>query len=169
MAHALTIWQPWATLIMIGAKPYEFRKWAAPGSHVGDWIVIHAGARSVKLEEVEDLLLRLGGTDDGTGLREDIARPFLAGLFSRMTSGHSRSAGRTVLPLAAGLGTAVLGNPRRATAIFSGGDSTRVDHHVWAWPLSDVQTFAEPIPARGAQGFWPWMPEIFEAVAGATP
>jgi hypothetical protein len=23
---ALTIWQPWASLIMIGAKPYEFRE-----------------------------------------------------------------------------------------------------------------------------------------------
>jgi len=22
---ALTIWQPWASLIMIGAKPFEFR------------------------------------------------------------------------------------------------------------------------------------------------
>ena len=22
---ALTIWQPWASLIMVGAKPYEFR------------------------------------------------------------------------------------------------------------------------------------------------
>src|SRR5690348_14114849 len=24
---ALTIWQPWASLIMMGAKPYEFRRW----------------------------------------------------------------------------------------------------------------------------------------------
>jgi hypothetical protein len=27
MMKALTIWQPWASLIMIGAKPVEFR-WA---------------------------------------------------------------------------------------------------------------------------------------------
>jgi hypothetical protein len=25
---ALTIYQPWASLVMIGAKPYEFRRWA---------------------------------------------------------------------------------------------------------------------------------------------
>src|SRR4051812_29168039 len=24
---ALTIWQPWATLIVLGAKPHEFRRW----------------------------------------------------------------------------------------------------------------------------------------------
>jgi len=28
---ALTIWQPWASLIMAGYKPYEFRGWPAYG------------------------------------------------------------------------------------------------------------------------------------------
>lgn len=32
---ALTIWQPWASLIMIGAKPYEFRSWQPPAWLIG--------------------------------------------------------------------------------------------------------------------------------------
>ena len=28
--RALTIWQPWASLIIIGAKPFEWRRWRAP-------------------------------------------------------------------------------------------------------------------------------------------
>jgi hypothetical protein len=26
----------------------------------------------------------------------------------------------------------------------------------WAWPLSGVEAFVEPVPAQGAQGFWKW-------------
>jgi hypothetical protein len=36
---ALTIWQPWASLIMAGCKPYEFRRWAAPQRLVGQRLV----------------------------------------------------------------------------------------------------------------------------------
>ena len=52
MVKALTIWQPWATLIMIGAKPHEFRGYPAPRFVRNQRIVIHAGARPVKPAEV---------------------------------------------------------------------------------------------------------------------
>lgn len=53
---ALTIWQPWASLIMAGFKPYEFRGWPAPRYVVGQRVVIHAGIRSIKKTEVRDLI-----------------------------------------------------------------------------------------------------------------
>lgn len=37
---ALTVWQPWASLIIMGAKPYEFRKWdyrTRAAGHQGFW------------------------------------------------------------------------------------------------------------------------------------
>ena len=53
---ALTIWQPWASLIMIGAKPYEFRgrSYLAYINHPqpGERMAIHAGARPVRPTEV---------------------------------------------------------------------------------------------------------------------
>lgn len=40
---ALTVKQPWATLIMLGLKPVENRSWRPPSSLIGERFVIHAG------------------------------------------------------------------------------------------------------------------------------
>lgn len=147
----LTIWQPWASLIMIGAKPYEWRRWdyrARSAALEGQRIVIHAGSRPIKPQEVEDILGRL--RDRYSSLIPDVATPLL----ERLRAAH-KCAG--VLPLAAGLGTAVLGKPRHVASLFnSPADSDRIDHHMWAWPLTDIEPFVPPLPARGAQGFWNW-------------
>lgn len=152
MMKALTVWQPWASLIMVGAKPVEFRGWdfteRAPAL-VDQRIVIHAGARPVKAAEVEDLLHRLGSASDMTGLVVDKARELL----ERVRGAHKYR----LLPLAAGLGTALLGRPRNAGLLFGGNvaDSDRGKFN-FAWPVSDPVPFAAPIPIGGSQGFWNW-------------
>jgi len=104
---ALTIWQPWASLIMVAAKPYEFRPKSylryvgAPA--IGERIVIHAGVRPVKPAEIEDLLSRLDTEDHTTGLIPAIARQVLERLPS----------GRKVPGAAAGLRARYRG-PRQA-------------------------------------------------------
>lgn len=151
---ALTVYQPWASLIMVGAKPYEFRRWSFAArfpSLVGQRIVIHASARMIKPGEVLDIVERLA---EGTSaLLPELARPFL----DRLTGGHLQ---RNNLPLACGLGTAVLAEPVRAVDLLelktAGVDSDRIDHAVWAWPLRDLEPFDAPIPRRGLQGFWHW-------------
>jgi hypothetical protein len=148
---AFTIWQPWASLIMIGAKPFEFRHWdyrEREPALEGQRIVIHAGTRPVKPREVDELLARLGTPDDMTGLVIDTARDLLL----KVRAAHKYR----LLPLAAGLGTAVLGRPRNAGTIFTGiSDSDRGEFN-WAWPLTDIQYFSAPIEQRGLQGFWHW-------------
>ena len=42
--RALTVKQPWASLIAAGAKKIENRSWRPPASLVGQRIAIHAGA-----------------------------------------------------------------------------------------------------------------------------
>ncbi|PZA12485.1 hypothetical protein DNX69_10960 [Rhodopseudomonas palustris] len=151
---ALTIWQPWASLVMIGAKPYEFRRWRfADRPHlaklIGQRIVVHAGARPARPAELLDILERI---DQGeSALDRAIARPFLEELLAARLRKETGPA-----PLAAALGTAVLGEPRNCLDLFvdTVADSTRIDEHMYAWPLTDVQAFPEPIPAAGAQGFW---------------
>lgn len=153
---AFTVWQPWASLIMVGAKPYEFR----PASYLderpyrihpqpGDRIVIQAGARTVKPAEVEDLLKRLTTGDDTTGLVVDRARELL----ERVRAAFKYR----LLPLGAGLGTVVIGKPRNAGTIFRRvvEDSDRGRFN-WAWPMSKIEPFAAPIPVCGQQGFWTW-------------
>lgn len=150
--RAFTIWQPWASLIMVGAKPNEFRgkSYLDYINHpqVGDRIMVHAGARAVKYAEVLDLLSRLEREDDHTGLIASVARPLLKRVFDAPKM-------QPILPLGCALGTAVIGEPQLACDLFKLdiADSDRGAFN-YAWPLSDVRAFDAPIPMRGAQGFW---------------
>jgi hypothetical protein len=151
---ALTIWQPWATLIMIGAKPYEFRRWDYRDriDLSGQRIVIHAGARPVKAAEIGDIIDRI--EDHISSLRREIALPLL----QRLKAAYKCQG---VVPLAAGLGTAIIQTPKSVSALFSSpADSDRIDHHMFAWPLTDIRPWAEPVECRGAQGFWTWPMQV---------
>jgi hypothetical protein len=152
MMRALTIFQPWAHLIMIGAKPYEFRRWnylQRQRGLEGQRIVIHASARPVRPAEVEDIIGRV--EDPVLSLRAEIALPLL----TRIRDAYKARG----LVQSAGLGTAILGKPIHAWALFnSPADRYRIfaDDHIWAWPLTDIRPFSRPIPCRGGQGFWTW-------------
>ena len=41
----ISLWQPYASLIACGAKPFETRHWAAPARFIGQRVAIHAAAR----------------------------------------------------------------------------------------------------------------------------
>jgi hypothetical protein len=144
---------------MIGAKPFEFRRWdyrTRGKSLEGNRIVIHAGARTVWPSEIHELLYQLWAGHN-IGLRHEPARELLVKI------GFKPGDGGPMLPIAHGLGTAVLGKPRKASELFGGcADSDRIDHQIWAWPLSDIRPFEPPIPMRGFQGFWQW-PEKIDA------
>lgn len=150
---ALTIYQPWASLIMCRAKPHEFRGWDYSKrfpSMVGERIVIHASVRPIRLVEILDLRNRL--RDGTTGLIPDLALPLLERILDAPK-------GRGVLELGAGLGTAILGKPVSVTEMAKGTvlqDSDRIDHSLFGWPMMDVQPFPEPVIVNGAQGFWNW-------------
>lgn len=150
---AITIWQPWASLIAAGAKPFEWRGWPAPRSMVGRRIAIHAGARKVKREEIADLLLSMEREGSaGTSLDVAIAAPLL----------HRWHTSPGMLPLSSVLCVATLGEPvtareyaRRHSATAA--DSGRIDHTKWGWPLTDIEVLQPFLPAKGAQGFWNWV------------
>jgi len=149
--HALTIWQPWASLIAVGAKPYEWRGWRCPSAFVGRRIAIHAGARPVKKDEIRELLLDIRRDPAATSLDPDIAYPPLETWLAAPGS----------LPLRSILCTAVLGQPITARQYaerqggFSG-DSDRIDHSKWGWPLEQIERLEPIVPATGSQGFWIW-------------
>jgi hypothetical protein len=144
---ALTIWQPWASFIMVGAKPYEFcsRSYLAYINHPqpGERIAIRAGARPVRREEVQ---ARLCSDRDTTGLVPELALPLLANV--------AMSFKCRLLPLGAVLGTAMIGTPRNAGEIFGDRvpeDSDRGEFN-WAWPLTDIEAYQPPIPAARDAG-----------------
>lgn len=152
----ITLYQPWASLIMIGAKPWEFRSWSyvarGVGVKPGDTIGIHASARPIKLAEIVDLLERLDDPLGSTGLVPVIARPLL----DRILVAYKC---RGIVEISALLGTATIGTPRLSREIKPEwaealNDSDRLEHSNWAWPLTDVRRFPEPKPMGGHQGFW---------------
>lgn len=48
MTRAITLHQPWATLIALGVKTIETRSWSPPASAIGERLLIHAGAKPPK-------------------------------------------------------------------------------------------------------------------------
>jgi hypothetical protein len=146
---ALTVYQPWASLIAAGAKPYEWRGWPAPSRMIGRRIAIHASARKVRRDELTDLLLDIEHEGDpGTSLIVAKARPLLE-------AWHTSPG---MLPLSSVLCTAVLGVPITAAQYARAfkGDSSRVDHSMWGWPLIAIEVLEPFVPAKGMQGFWTW-------------
>lgn len=155
---ALTIWQPWASLIIAGAKPYEFRSWRFPRSLIGQRIVVHAAARKVRANEVLPIAVTLEQRHHWPEAAAETClhpEPALRLLKQCHHDGIE-------LPLAAGLGTAVLGEPLLGTRVAEqfgasrANDSDRDQHANWGWPLTDIEPWDMPIPMRGAQGFWNW-------------
>ena len=155
---ALTVWQPWASLIMKGWKPFEFRSWPAPAYLRGYQMAIHAGARQIKRAEIAELIYKLNRGGDiakSTGLtHHDKVVPWL----ERVMSGLR-------LPVSSVLGIVTVGTPVRNTTLrvalglsedLSLNDSARHDHSNWGWPVKPV-AIAEPhVPVAGKQGLWVW-------------
>jgi hypothetical protein len=64
---ALTVRQPWATLIVRGRKDVENRSWRPPRRIIGQRIAVHAAARRVDLHDLDgDALLAVRGAIIGT-------------------------------------------------------------------------------------------------------
>ena len=49
---AISLWQPWASLIAIGAKSIETRSWPAPRALIGDRIAIHAAKTTTGFDQL---------------------------------------------------------------------------------------------------------------------
>ncbi len=158
---ALTLWQPWASLVIVGAKPIEWRHWRMPERMIGQRIVIHAAARPIETIEIRALQIRLiregrqliaGETPDWpTSMDVEKSLELLTGW----------STGEIEIPIGAGIGTAVLGTPAQAGDLgFAPGsvglDSDRLEKQNWGWPLTNVEAWDVAIPARGRQSFWNW-------------
>ncbi|PNU06447.1 ASCH domain-containing protein [Novosphingobium guangzhouense] len=160
---ALTIWQPWASLIVAGAKPYEFRGWRAPRSLIGQRIVIHAAARKIALPEVVDLFVTLRDRDLSKDHRADAAMTCLHAEKALPILARAWSPGDNPLPMSAGIGTAIIGEPRNGLEIAAefgvprANDSDRDQHANWGWPMLEVEPWDLPIAMKGRQGFWNWL------------
>ena len=184
---ALTIWQPWASLIAEGAKTIETRSWSAPASLIGQRIAIHAA----KHHPYRDLDHLPGDVENGYEWRwlgdwriawdyED--RTLRLDLWNEQTEQEVDA------PFGAVVATAVLAD---CLPIIGPGDEIDLSRPYiaesgdrlyewledepqinitdqapygdftpgrWGWVLEEVHGLPEPIPAKGRQGVWRWQP-----------
>lgn len=141
--YALTIWQPWASLVIEGAKPFEFRGHALPRHIRGKRVVIHAAKRPARTAEIQDAIKR-------------IERGHLDGMIAAKALDILDRAWRREpdLPHACALGTAVIAGSTPCNLLFPDDRAASPERHGWQMML--VRKWREPVPRSGLQGFWLW-------------
>lgn len=97
--RALTLWQPRPSLIVLGLKPFEFRRWPAPKSFVGRRNAIHSARRPCDAEELRAMARDPGDGHAWRALPGNRAgvcelRPGCLGLAHFCTSAAIQTAGR---------------------------------------------------------------------------
>lgn len=130
---AMTLWQPWACLVEIRAKPYETRGKPPPKRLIGKRIAIHAAARKQRMSDMDDE-----------------THEVICDAFGNCHWFHT-------LPLGVVVCTAILTEalpvenvPHDAFGNYAPGR--------WAWKLDDVIPVNPHVPAKGMQTWgWNWL------------
>lgn len=155
---AITLWQPWASMLACGAKQYETRSWAT--SYRGP-IAIHAAAKPVRAD--------IAGHDEyGFNYDEWLIVHDAIGISSVLD-----------LPYGAIIATAELvecwecigSDVRGDLMILKGRDTPEWDNAYlsdeellfgnfekgrYAWEFANMKMLSKPIPAKGHQRLWNW-------------
>ena len=189
---ALTLWQPWASLIAIGAKSIETRSWPAPAGLVGERIAIHAAANAKP--GIDDLPGDCEGKTEGGwtyGYLGDYQACYALG--GRTAELHQITAGRGInllgggiqLPLGAVVATARLAAcvPMVAERIDDEhvlvlddelwlAESAEQEHHQ-AWASETLQSACridDQLPYGDFRpGRWAWILDDVQALADPVP
>ncbi len=135
---AITCWQPWASLIALGLKPFETRSRPPPRRLVGARIAIHAALRRPEPLPAAPGLPAAGELPRGAV----VCTATLAGAYRLGEAGLVTDA--------------VPGSPPRLLVPadpFGDYGAGR-----WAWHLVAVARLDPPAPARGHRGWWRWTP-----------
>jgi hypothetical protein len=138
---AITLWQPWATLLVRGLKAFETRSWPHSWRDAPTVVAIHAAKRSPPTGVVNSIIEAV----DDVGLIRELMGPH---------------------PLGAVVGLVVFDRPRLMQVIGDGdvrcpGDSNEFALGDWSpgrygWLALASCAFGTPVPAAGRQGAWTW-------------
>ncbi|WP_024834139.1 ASCH domain-containing protein [Ruminiclostridium josui] len=154
---AITIWQPWASLIAHGKKKIETRSWKAPDNIIGHRIAIHAAVSMPKwVKKLCPGFAKLIGIKDYTGswlyyIEQGV------GPFGKIVATAKLA---NCIPM-------IEENKIENYAVLSTGDRQQVvdgpEYHFgdyapgrYAWILEDIKMLDNPILAKGMQRLWNW-------------
>lgn len=145
--RAITIHQPWASLIAIGAKRFETRGWAT--NYRGP-IAIHAG----KQKDADTCLML--ASEHVCIWRNIVPMPFGSIIATAELIECWEVIGDADVPIP---NVKVLNSGNRMFGMSQDTDEFHFgDYSIgrFAWELSNVKMLAEPIPAKGQQRLWNW-------------
>ena len=129
---AISLHQPWASLIAEGIKIIETRDWAPPHALVGQRIAIHATKRKPDSDMVLWRPLANWSVPRGAIVATAVLRKAVK--VDRVRDGDAYFYEGSV--------------PMDSYGDFSPGR--------WLWMLEDIERIDPPVPAVGHQGFWNW-------------
>lgn len=159
---ALTLWQPWASLIAVGAKHVETRSWST--TYRGK-LAIHAAAHSdwpkdpgraaARLVEIVSRPLWLAMRDevDPHPLAWTVAQPRGA-VVATCTVDAIVPTGRVLF------GDGYEWKDGRRTLVLPERERPYGDYSPdrFVWMLGNIEPVDPPVPARGRQQLWDWAP-----------
>lgn len=140
---AITLWQPWASLVAIGAKKIETRSW--PTKYRGP-LAIHAAKDRRYWKIAHDEPFRSVFMEARLYRQDDLPYGCIiatAEIVDCLMIQRQTFIGYPILKN----GQEIKGNE------LAFGDYTP---RRYAWILEDVKQLPEPIPAKGRQGLWNW-------------
>ena len=149
MIPTLTLTQPWASLVIVGAKRIETRSWRTP--HRGT-MAIHAAkgfprwARETR--EEPEFAAELGPNPLPIGKILGTCR-----LISCIPTRELQENRVIEVDYLAGCGDFYLDDRERRFGDYAPGR--------WAWLLADVKPLPDPAPATGALGLWQWDDDLY--------
>lgn len=149
---AISLWQPWASLVAIGAKRIETRSWST--SYRGP-LAIHAARRWTRDQRRLCLTDHFAAALEGAGLKRPGCRAFeinlpLGAVIATCEIAHcvEIAPGRRKL-----WGEQCFIPPEAPELLFGNYAPGR-----FAWILENVKLLEEPIPAVGRQALFNWTP-----------
>lgn len=151
---AITLWQPYASLVAINKKPHETRSW--PTKYRGP-IAIHAGVKPAhELDGMtsEAICMAFGWPYDASIAAHIRALPHGAIVATAILTEcwkviqHTSTA--VILKQSNGVGEDKI--PIDAPFLMFG------DYGVgrYIWGFANIRALPEPIPGKGKQGLWSW-------------
>jgi hypothetical protein len=143
---AITLYQPWASLVALGAKKYETRSWQTPYRGL---IAIHAGKR---FTNEESNYLRRPEFKDVLGNEPDLPLGMMLCICRLKNIIHV-------------VDYDWLGGLSRQERVFG-----NYMHGRYAWELEVVLKLSPPIAVRGQMGLWDWdaPQEILKEINGSS-
>ena len=134
---AITLWQPWASLIALGIKHYETRSWST--NYRGE-LAIHAAKKIIPFHE----LFRELPFKQQRFIMKQIIRAY--GDYSNMPTGKIIATTNLINVFQTENLVHNIDQLEKACGGYSPGR--------FAWHLIVTKMLDEPIPATGKQGFW---------------